>query len=295
MLMKLRGKLSSSEPVNYEGRFKMPEISKRTDKRRVEKRAIRLGFRLRREATDHYSLIDDRTDQVAFEGTAVGTLEDIERILIEIMVFEHSGVDYGLGDTGPFGGITVDDETWKASTLHSSLIAASCKRTFVPPPGDAPQEGYLLISRAAYEAWVEGTFAILAPPGVFSKDEASAEALAHEDFASHNNFGSRVLAKRAGHDDGEILQGYTIVRLDDGRALMAFGSVGTISAMVISYGSDAFATDSPLHLDVQRALVARWLERVRAKPISLTHPVWALLPPSALKTYELLLVPQAPA
>jgi hypothetical protein len=294
--MKLRGRLSSFEPVNYEGRFKMTETSRRTNERRVKKLAMRLGFRLRREASDHYSLIavDDRTAQVAFEGSAVGTLEDIERILIEIMVFEHGGVDYGLGDTGPFGGIAADDETWKASTLHSSLIAASCKRTFVPPPGDAPQEGFLLISRAAYEAWVEDTFAILAPPGVFSKDEASAEALAHEDFASHVNYGSRVLAKRAGHDDGEILQGYTIVRLDDGRALMAFGSVGTISAMVISYGSDAFATDSPLHLDVQRALVARWLERMGAKPISLTHPVWALLPPSALETYKLL-VPQAPA
>jgi hypothetical protein len=50
------------------------------------------------------------------------------------MVFDQGEVDYGLGDTRPSGGIAADDETWKASTLHSSLIAASCKRTFVPRP-----------------------------------------------------------------------------------------------------------------------------------------------------------------
>jgi hypothetical protein len=40
-------------------------------------------------------------------------------------------------------------------------------------------------------------------------------------------------------------------------------------------------------------LVARWLEKVKAKAISLSHPVWTVLPPCALATYKVLM-PSAP-
>jgi hypothetical protein len=53
-----------------------------------------------------------------------------------------------------------------------------------------------------------------------------------------------VLAKRADQDDGEMAQGITIVRLDDGRALVGLGSVGTVIGKVCTYGDNAFTTDS---------------------------------------------------
>jgi hypothetical protein len=238
---------------------------------------------------------EERTAQVAFEGSAVDPLEDITRILIKIESFDHFGNDFGVGDTiTPFDGIAVDDEDWRASDLYACLVAADFKRTF-PAPGNAQREGFMIKDKADFESWIEQALAKYAPPGVFPEQEVGECGIAIEDFVPHVNHGSRVLAKRAEQDDNESAQGDTIVRLDDGRAVVGFGSVGTVIGFVRKYGYDTFSTkDHGLNLEVERALVARWFERKRAKPISISHPVWALLPPSALETYKML-VPQAPA
>jgi hypothetical protein len=143
----------------------------------------------------------------------------------------------------------------------------------------------MTIAKADFEWWREQALAKYAPPRLFPEEEVGIE-----DFVPHLNRGFRVVAKRAGQDDSEIAQGNTIVRLDDGRVLVGFGSVGTVFGFVHKYGYDAFSTkDHDLNLEVERALVARWFERKRAKPISISHPVWALLPPSALATYKVLM------
>jgi hypothetical protein len=95
-----------------------------------------------------------------------------------------------------------------------------------------------------------------------------------------------------GHDDSEIAQGVTVVRFKDTSALVGFGSVGTVVGVVCTYyPDDAFSTKAELaaFVDVRRGLLASWLERVRAKPIPLSHPVWAVLLHSVLATYKVLI------
>jgi hypothetical protein len=266
----------------------MAESSRKTDEAFIRAEAMEQGFQLRGEARDHLSLIDGRTGQVAFKGNA----EEITNIIDQIKSFDHFGNDFGLGVT--ITRIAIDDEDWRASDLYACLVAADFKRTF-PAPGNAHREGFMIKDEADFESWIEQALAKYAPRGLFPEEEVGEYGIAIEDFVPHINHGSRVLAKRAGQDDSEIAQGNTIVRLDDGRAVVGFGSVGTVIGFVFKYGYDAFSKkDHGLKLEVERALVARWFERKWAKPISISHPVWALLPPSALETYKML-VPQAPA
>jgi hypothetical protein len=96
----------------------MGKLSNRTDENDLRSLAQRQGFKLRRDVGDHCILID-ATGQVAFEGSAVGSLDDIRRILIEIESFDHFGNDFGLGDAiTPFDGIAIDDEDWRASDIR---------------------------------------------------------------------------------------------------------------------------------------------------------------------------------
>jgi hypothetical protein len=264
----------------------MAKSPRKTDEAFIRAEAMEQGFQLRGEDGDHFSLIDGRTGQIAFEGSA----EEMRNIVVQIKNFRHFGNDFGLGDTiNSFDGIAIDDESWRASDLYACLIAADFKRTF-HAPGNALREGFMIIARADFESWREQALAIFAPPGLFPEEEVDEYGIAIEDFFPHFNRGTRVLAKRAGQDDSEIAQGNTIIRLGDGRVLVGFGSVGTVIGFVFKYGYDAFSTKvHGLKLEVERALAARWFERKRAKPISISHPVWARLRPAALQTYKVLL------
>jgi hypothetical protein len=260
---------------------------------RVSKEAIDLGFKFRRDASDRYSLIDEGTAQVAFEGSS---LDEIQSILVEVRGFDLTCEEYGLGEIiVPVSRITINNEALLPIELYVVLLAGHFQRAFIPRAGNLPQQGFSLIR---YKAWVEEAIDIFARPGFFSTIEAR-QALDIEDFAPFLTGGFRLLAKRSGGGDSESAQGITVVRLDASRALIGFGSVGTVIGIVNTYGADAFTYFPdrawPIYRpDVQRALVARRFEQVKAKPISRTHPVWALLPPWALETYKLL-VPQAPA
>jgi hypothetical protein len=119
--------------------------------------------------------------------------------------FEYFGNDFGLGGAlTPYDGIAIDDKSRTASGLYACLVAEHFRRRFLDEyfrcrfiARNLPQQGYCLISRADFEAWVDDAFPIFVPAGLFSDDEASERGLAVEDFVPYINYGSRVLAKRA--------------------------------------------------------------------------------------------------
>jgi hypothetical protein len=151
-------------------------------------------------------------DQVAFEGSAIGSLDKLRRILIEVEGFDWVNNDFGLGNTiRPLGGITIADDLWRPSVLFACLVAAHFKRRFLPERGNVPSQGFRIIGRAEYQAWVDEAITIFAPAGLLSNDEAREEDLARDDFWPYINYGDRFLARRTGQDDAEIAQGITVV------------------------------------------------------------------------------------
>jgi hypothetical protein len=221
-------------------------------------------------------------------------LEEIDQALTDAEYFGRELAVWGLDATRALAKpSTIENAAEVASDLQARLIATNFKRVFVPALGDMPQLGFLLFSRAKLEGWVEDAITHFVAPGVLPKG-ISKESIAA--VISQANYGFRLPPVRKTQDDSEISQVITVVTLEDLRALVGFGSVGAAIGIVSMYGLHASSTEELLHSDpdIQRALVARWLERVGAKPIPLSHPVWTVLPLCALENYKII-VPQASA
>ena len=76
----------------------------------------------RRDASDHYSLIDEGTAQVAFEGSS---LDEIQSILVEVRGFDLTCEEYGLGEIiVPVSRITINNEALLPIELNVVLLAA---------------------------------------------------------------------------------------------------------------------------------------------------------------------------
>jgi hypothetical protein len=259
-----------------------------SDENHLRERARDEGFMLVRGATTgSYNLSYQETRQVALKTNC--SLEEIDQAVNDAEHFERELAITGLDATRALvKPNTIEDGAELGRDLQARLIAAQFKRVFFPAPGDVPQHGFSLISRAKLEGWVEDAVRLFVLPGVLSKG-ISEESIAA--VISGANYGSR---KTQG--DSDIAQVITIVGLEDLGALAGFGSVGAAIGIVSTYGFHSSSTEGLLNSDpdIQRALVARWLERVRAKPIPVSHPVWTALPPCALENYKIIM-PQAPA
>jgi hypothetical protein len=74
---------------------RMVKLSNTADENVLRSWARRQGFKLRRDGGDRYSLIDERTAQIAFEGSAVGSLDDNEVCLCKSSFSPTSGTILG--------------------------------------------------------------------------------------------------------------------------------------------------------------------------------------------------------
>ena len=94
----------------------------------------------RRDASDHYSLIDEGTAQVAFEGSS---LDEIQSILVEVRGFDLTCEEYGLGEIiVPVSRITINNEALLPIELYVVLLAGHFQRAFIPRAGNLPQHGF---------------------------------------------------------------------------------------------------------------------------------------------------------
>jgi hypothetical protein len=84
---------------------------------------------LRDEATGRYSLIDKRTQEIAFEGcTASRSLKEIERLLHEARHYDFIRGLSGFDDFIPF----LIDDTLSPHDLFACLVANHCHRAWIP-------------------------------------------------------------------------------------------------------------------------------------------------------------------